>query len=264
MTDELFTLLRAAQAPVVAVSGGVDSQTLAAAAARENPSARMAHAVSPAVPKAATARVKALAQARGWALTCLDAGEFSDPAYLANPVDRCFHCKTNLYASLSRLGPGEVFSGANLDDLDDWRPGLRAAADHGVRHPYVEAGLRKTDVRALARDLGLGDVADMPASPCLSSRIETGLPVTQETLGLVERVEVWLREVRGARTARCRVRPWGLELELGAPELAREDDGVALVAALRRACPQIGERAIRVAPYRRGSAFTGDKAAVAT
>ena len=137
--------------PVVAVSGGVDSMTLAFVARRTcGPEARMVHAVSPAVPPDATARVRDYAAREGWRLRVLDAGEMADPRYLANPGNRCYFCKSNLYGSMSRMTAGTLLSGTNLDDLDDYRPGLVAAREHRVRHPYVESAIGKEAVRALS------------------------------------------------------------------------------------------------------------------
>ena len=165
----------------VAVSGGVDSTTLAVVAHRRFPErSSMVHAVSPAVPPEATARVRELARDEGWDLKVIDAGEFQDPDYLANPVNRCFFCKTNLYGTMRRHVSGVLVSGTNLDDLGDYRPGLEAAKRHGVRHPYVEAEIDKAGVRALARHLGLGALAELPAAPCLSSRVETGIACPTE------------------------------------------------------------------------------------
>ena len=128
----------------VAVSGGVDSMTLALLAGRRlGADCAMFHAVSPAVPAEATARVQEYAVREGWRLTVLDAGEFDDPAYRANPANRCFYCKTNLYGALAARTDATLLSGTNLDDLGDWRPGLKAAEVHGVRHPFVEAGIDK-------------------------------------------------------------------------------------------------------------------------
>ena len=87
--------------------------------------------------------------------------------YLANPVDRCFFCKTILYGCIARLTDAQILSGANLDDLQEYRPGLEAARCHSVRHPYLEAGIDKRAVRSLARELGLGALSELPAAPCL-------------------------------------------------------------------------------------------------
>ncbi|MBM3523852.1 MAG: adenine nucleotide alpha hydrolase, partial [Alphaproteobacteria bacterium] len=199
----------------VAVSGGVDSTTLAVLAHRRLGSrARMMHAVSPAVPPEATARVRGLAVAEGWRLEVIDAGEFGDERYRANPADRCFYCKTNLYGAIAARTTATIASGTNRDDLDDWRPGLKAAAEHGVRHPYVEAGIDKAGVRVIARELGLGEIAELPASPCLSSRVETGIAIDPAELALVHAVETLVAERLRAKTVRCRVRRDGLVVEL--------------------------------------------------
>ena len=128
----------------VAVSGGVDSVTLATFAHRADGSrVEIFHAVSPAVPGEATERVKRLAADHGWRLRIVDAGEFTDANYLANPVDRCFFCKTNLYGCIARQSDAQILSGANLDDLREYRPGLEAAKRHSVRYPYLEAEIVK-------------------------------------------------------------------------------------------------------------------------
>ncbi len=137
-----------------AVSGGVDSMTLATLAHRRLDTVpRMVHATSPAVPSEARRRVERHASAEGWALEVIDAGEFADADYRANPVNRCYFCKSRLYGSIDAViraaGGGLVASGTNRDDLGDFRPGLRAAEEKGVRHPFVEAGIGKAgDPRA--------------------------------------------------------------------------------------------------------------------
>ena len=148
------------------------------------------------MPPGATARTRALAEvwAARWGtpLVVFDAVEFADARYRANPADRCFFCKTRLYGTIAgRLhGTGTlVLSGTNTDDLADYRPGPTAAAAHGVRHPFVEAGISKTTLRRIAPLVGLGALADLPSAPCLSSRIETGLRIEPRTLALVHAVE---------------------------------------------------------------------------
>jgi uncharacterized protein len=244
----------------VAVSGGIDSLTLATLAARHLGPARalMVHAVSPAVPPQATARVRDVAAAEGWTLRCVEAGEFSDPAYLSNPVNRCFFCKINLYGVVATVTRRTIVSGANVDDLGEYRPGLDAARRYAVRHPYVEAGVDKAGVRALARELGLGELADLPASPCLSSRVETGIPIDPATLGFVNAVEILIGAALSPRTVRCRVRASGLEIELDDAALSALSDRDA--EALRREISALTPAAItaepiRFAPYRTGSAF---------
>jgi uncharacterized protein len=258
MTDALTTLdavLQQIGRAEIAVSGGVDSLTLAAAAHRTlGGQVRLRHAVSPAVPPEATARTQALAASRGWSLDVFDAGEFADPRYRANPADRCFFCKTNLYAAIAARsgGGGSILSGTNTDDLADWRPGLKAAAMYGVRHPFVEAGIDKATVRRLAASLGLGSVADLPAAPCLSSRIETGIRVEPELLALVHRAERLVAAALAPRTVRARLRAAGMVVELDADALDRaRPQQAALLVALRA----LTDRPISFALYRTGSAF---------
>lgn len=199
----------------VAVSGGVDSMTLAVVAhntlGRE---ARMLHAVSPAVPEDATRRVLAYAKQKGWRLDLINADEFSDSNYLENPHNRCFYCKTNLYSTMADLVDCVLVSGTNRDDLSDYRPGLQAAAIYGVRHPFVEAGIDKAGIRALARALSLPDLSALPASPCLSSRVETGISINPKVLGAIHHAEQIVRRELIPATARCRVRHNSVVVEL--------------------------------------------------
>lgn len=253
--EALRTALSGDDRLVIAVSGGIDSLTLAAAAA----SARtpgltvLCHARSPAVPAEALSRVQDMAARTGLPLHLVEAGEFSDPAYRANPVDRCYFCKGHLYATLSRLG-GAVAAGTNLDDLADYRPGLKAAAQHGVRHPFVEAGMNKAAVRALARALGLGALAELPASPCLASRVRTGLRIEPEALLLIDRIEMALRERLGPVDLRCRQEETGLTIEIDARVLeALTTSERAALATL--AGQMAGGQEVPLRPYRKGSAF---------
>jgi len=252
----------------VAVSGGVDSVTLTSAALRAlGPGAVIAvHAVSPAVPCAATDRVRAQAASEGWMLRIIEAGEFEDPRYRANPVNRCFFCKTSLYDAIAKVTKRPIVSGANLDDLGEYRPGLDAARSYGVRHPYVEAGFEKAAVRRLARDLGLVDVAELPAAPCLSSRIETGLRVEPETLRFVHAVEELVAGCVSPKAApqaiRCRVRASGIVIELDPSTLAglRDADRDNLRREILSAAPAaLTHHAVAFAPYRTGSAFLRDQ-----
>jgi uncharacterized protein len=255
----LETVLRDIGRLAVAASGGVDSMTLAVVAGRALGSdMTVFHAVSPAVPPEATARVRRWAGREGWRLEVIDAGELDDPDYLANPVDRCFFCKRDLYGTIRRHTDAPIASGTNLDDLGDFRPGLKAAAQHGVRHPFVECGIDKAGVRALARSLALDDLAELPAAPCLSSRIETGVPVTAARLGLVLEAERLVLRAVGPGTLRCRVLPAGLRIELeprlldGLDPPARGD----LQDAIDRLQRRLGHAGpVELAPYRRGSAF---------
>jgi pyridinium-3,5-biscarboxylic acid mononucleotide sulfurtransferase len=243
----------------VALSGGVDSMTLAVVAGRRlGAGATMIHAVSPAVPPEASARVNAYARREGWPLEIIDAGEFADPNYLKNPANRCFFCKTNLYATIATRTQATICSGTNLDDLADWRPGLQAAAQHAVRHPYVEAEIDKTTVRALARQLELNDLAELPAAPCLSSRLETGLPVTAQRLELVHAIERLIQRELNPHTVRCRMLLDGIAIQLDPAAL--EEIGSARHIRLRTAINDMLARhgyahPVRYQPYRMGSAF---------
>jgi len=135
--------------------------------------------------------------------------ELSDECFAANPPDRCYHCKTHLVEALAlvarRHGCASLLDGANRDDLGDHRPGMRAATERGVRHPLLEAGLGKADVRALARALDL-PTWDRPANACLASRIPYGEPITVEKLRMIGAAEAGLR---GLGLAVCRVRHHG-------------------------------------------------------
>jgi uncharacterized protein len=258
---ELAAQLRRHPSLTVAVSGGVDSMTLAAFAHRLHQDGAgpgtiaMVHAVSPAVPPAATAGLRALATREGWDLTITGAGEFEDPRYRDNPVNRCYFCKTNLYGRIRALvgaAGSTIASGANLDDLGDYRPGLLAASEHGVVHPYVEAGLDKDAVRALARQLGLDEVAELPAQPCLASRVETGIAIDAADLAFVDLMETRLAVLAPACTAlRCRVTRSGIVIELG----AGAGDEAALAAEAATLCRAHGRRLVEIRPYRRGAMF---------
>jgi uncharacterized protein len=259
MRDALESVLAGIDRLAVAVSGGVDSLTLAAVA-QDVLGARvtMHHATSPAVPPAATARTRAVAQSRGWQLDVFDAGEFADARYRANPVNRCFFCKTNLYGALAARTDATIASGTNLDDLGEYRPGLDAAREHGVRHPFLEAGIDKAAVRVLAAQAGLGEIAELPAAPCLSSRVETGLRIEAPMLALIDRVERMARDLLQPRTVRCRVRADGVVVELDPATIAALDPAHAV--ALRARIAEEAERAgimrpVSIAPYRNGSAF---------
>lgn len=257
--SRLETVLRACGEAAVALSGGVDSLTLAAFAHRVlGVKAMLVHAVSPAVPEAATVRVKEFAASRGASLTVLDAGEFADEAYRANPANRCYFCKSHLYDAIRARFQTVVLSGTNFDDLADYRPGLAAARERGVRHPFVEAGLTKARVRELARQLGLGEIAELPSAPCLSSRVETGIRIEARALALIDAVETQLREEVTPATVRCRFRQRGLIVELDEASLNRLRPGdqarwMERIGARARAAGLSGAVGFEV--YRQGSAF---------
>ena len=262
--DELHHVLDALGPVTVAVSGGVDSMTLAVVAHRRSPErCNMIHAVSAAVPPQATARVRQQAHDEGWSLETIDAGEFADRRYLSNPANRCFFCKTNLYASMSALTAATLVSGTNTDDLGDYRPGLAAAEDHGVRHPFVEAGIDKATVRGIARHLALEGLAELPAAPCLSSRIETGIAIDPRVLPVVNDAERLIARTLSPHTVRCRVRNDGVVVELDEDTLAGAPPATltALLEAIGDRFRAIGTDApVRAEAYRMGSAFLRDTA----
>jgi uncharacterized protein len=209
------------------------------------------------VPAEATARVRRHADRWGWALAVIGAGEFDDPDYRRNPIDRCFYCKSNLYAAIAGHTERQIFSGANLDDLGDYRPGLTAARQAGVRHPFIEAGIGKPAIREIARRFGLDDLHDLPAQPCLASRIATGIRVEAGHLALIGEVERLLRaRFPAGRELRCRIMAGRIEVQLDAPiyqALAGGDDVRAI--ARERAVAAGLDLPVVLAPYRRGSAF---------
>ncbi len=260
-TAPLIAALDRHRTLAVAVSGGVDSTLLAVVAHRASRAdITVIHAVSPAVPALATARVERHAAREGWRLRIVDAGEMADPRYRANPVNRCYFCKTNLYARMRGVTGLPLASGTNMDDLGDYRPGLAAAREHDVAHPYVEAAFAKADIYALAASLGLDDLAALPAQPCLASRLETGITVDAAALGFIEAVEAALGALLpGASALRCRITTAGVRVEC-----APEPEGEARLSiehAAARLCAAAGRAFAGLGPYRRGSAFLHTSAA---
>jgi len=209
---------------LVAYSGGVDSAFLAITAARVlGPSALCVTADSPSYPD--RHREIALDTARAFALRheIIQTGEIDRPEYRANPANRCYYCKHELYTHLTGIararGFAAVVDGSNADDRGDYRPGRQAAREFGVLSPLDEAGLTKPDIRELARRAGLA-TWDEPASACLSSRIPYHSEVTPEKLRVIEAAERVLRTL-GFRVFRVRHHETIARLELGRDEIAR-------------------------------------------
>jgi uncharacterized protein len=222
--EELETRIGSLGSCVVAFSGGVDSSLVAALAARAlGDSALAVTAVSPALATGELDGARRVADAVGIRHETITTAELEREGYRANGDDRCYHCKTELYEHLSaiavRRGYAAVLSGANADDVGDWRPGLRAAEEHGVVHPLLEAGVGKGEVRELARILDVPS-AEKAASPCLASRIPYGTEVDPGVLARIDSAEL---AVKALGYEILRVRHYGARgmVELEASDLAR-------------------------------------------
>ncbi len=237
--NQLVDSIRTFRRVAVALSGGVDSAVVAKAAHLALGSDAVAiTADSPSVTRRDLTEARRVAEFIGIRHVVIGTDEFSKPDYTRNDGRRCYHCKSELYDRIlelrSQLGFDVICSGANQDDLGDYRPGLQAAAERGVRHPLQEAGFGKSVVRQLANLWSL-PVRDKPASPCLSSRIAPGVAVTMERTARIEAAETILRDLG---IADCRVR-------LHDGELARIEVPLEAIAALaapdlrRRLCEQM-------------------------
>lgn len=229
--DRLIETIAELGSCAVAFSAGVDSTVVAKAAhlaLRDRAVAVVG--VGAALPQGELEAARDLAHQIGIRLVEQPTAEIDNADYQANAPDRCYHCKTELYSHVEQvaadLGLGVILNGANADDTGDHRPGMRAAAEHAVRSPLLEAGLGKADVRALARHWGLS-VWDKPAAPCLASRIAYGQEVTPERLAMVDRAEQRVRSL-GLRELRVRYHGGDLaRIEVPPDQIARlASDGV--------------------------------------
>ena len=222
--DALKTGLGAMDSALVAYSGGVDSSLVAYLAAEVLGAKALAvTSGSASLKRSDLALAKRLADEWGMRHRVIVTDELSKPDYRANPVNRCFHCKTSLYTALADIareeGFAEILNGTNTDDLGDHRPGLIAAQDFAVRSPLVEAGVDKSGVRTLAAHLGL-DNAAKPQSACLSSRFPYGASINAERLAQVEQAEERLAQL-GFVEFRVRHHEDVARLEIGVEEIER-------------------------------------------
>jgi uncharacterized protein len=237
--EELKRCIAKFESAVVAFSGGVDSSLVAYVAAEVlGPRALAVTSGSKSLKRSDLSLAVELADKWGMQHRIIVTDELSKPDYRANPVDRCFHCKTSLYTALTAIAREEgyavVFSGTNCDDLGDHRPGLRAADDHGVTAPLVEAGFGKADIRALADELGLEN-AQKPQSACLSSRFPYGTAIDEERLAQVEQAEEVLASF-GFTQFRVRHHGDVARLELLPEEMSTALDRADDIESAIRAC----------------------------
>ena len=228
---------------LVGFSGGVDSSYLACVAVDALGAERVLAVIgrSASYPEAQWARAREVADAFRIPVLELDTDEMSDPRYAANPVNRCYFCKGELWSRLAPVaverGLAIVVDGTNADDLSDHRPGAQAAREHGVASPLAELGFTKDDIRELSRLRGI-PTWSQPSSPCLSSRLPYGTEVTPERLAKVEQAEAALRSLGVKGNLRVRYFGETARVELDAPELEAWQQGDArlvLEAAVRDA-----------------------------
>jgi len=222
--DQMRAIFAPMRSLIVAFSGGVDS-TLVLKVAHDalGKSVLALTTTSPTMPDEDRDSATAMARLIGARHMLVESNELEIPGYAANPLNRCYLCKHNLFtvceAKAAQLGIEEIVDGLNLDDLHDYRPGMQAASEKRVRHPLVEAEMTKADVRALSRSMGL-PTWDRPASPCLSSRFPYGMEITPEGLAKVAAGEKLLHSM-GFAVARVRYHGEVARLELEQSQIAR-------------------------------------------
>ncbi len=222
--QQLKSIIRGCESAVIAFSGGVDS-SLVCAVAHEvlGEQAVAVTAISQTYPPEEIEWAKKAAKHIGIKHMTIITNELEDPNFAANPPERCYYCKSELLRKLDgvrkELGFEKIFDGTNFDDFSDYRPGIRALREFGVRSPLAEAGLTKGEVRELATEYGLPN-ADKPANPCLASRIPFGQEIKPEKLERIARGEQFLCSL-GFRIVRVRDHGTLARVEVGEEELSR-------------------------------------------
>jgi pyridinium-3,5-biscarboxylic acid mononucleotide sulfurtransferase len=259
--QRLRELLSGFSSAIVAFSGGVDSAYLSVVATQVLGSGALCvTADSPSYPEHHRSLARQVAEAFALRHEVVATAELDRPEYRANPVNRCYYCKQELYSTLTALASARaidvVLDGNNADDRGDYRPGRQAAREHGVRSPLDEVGLTKSEIRELSRAAGMA-TWDEPASACLSSRIPYDHEITNEKLRMVDQAEDALRAL-GFRVCRVRHHDTLARLELGRDEMARALDE-AVRDEILRALRAVGYRqvAVDLQGYRMGSLNEG-------